>query len=318
LNFKEKTAVWSRFKDAAETWHGISHIQLDQAFQLSPHLNIDDNSRLILISDAHRGVNNRDDMFAPNASLFLHALTYYFNQEFTFVEVGDGDELWHNLHFNEIRRAYSKIFELFAQFQKRDRLHLIIGNHDSQKGLFDPMEKAGIPVHQGLRMTYMPTGQNLFAVHGHQADPDGDKKWDKYRRRSRYLMGYLLRVGINKYHHFAEPEIGLPEPARLARLPIWFGEWALTKAYQLESAIQLWMAKKQQIVISGHTHLVKFPRPDHTPHFNTGHCISPGYITGLEIDRGQVTAVKWTQRDDVFTRNVLCQSPIAAIGFQRH
>jgi UDP-2,3-diacylglucosamine pyrophosphatase LpxH len=311
----EETAVWSQFNIYSEKWHEIAHAQLDKAFQLSPHLTFDENSRLIFISDAHRGVGNRDDMFAPNANLFLHALTHYLNQEYTFVEVGDGDELWHNRYFKNIRLTYSKVFDLFAQFRKRNKLHLIVGNHDSPKGLFDPMEKDGIPVYQGLRMTYVPTGQKLFAVHGHQADPDGDKKWDTYRRRSRYFMKYLLRLGIDKFYHFAEPKPGLPEPVRLKRLPRRFGEKALTKAYQLESAIQMWLVKERQIVISGHTHMLNFPRQNELPHFNTGHCITPGYITGLEIDRGILSMVKWMKRDDGFSRTMLRQMPLNQILF---
>lgn len=306
----ENATVWSQFDLFHENWHELAHAQLDQAFQLSPHLSFDNQSRLVFISDAHRGVNNRDDMFAPNANIFLQALTHYFDQEYTFVEVGDGDELWHNRHFNEIRRAYTKIFELFKLLKKRDRLHLIIGNHDSPQGLFDPMEKDGIPVYQGLRLTYEPSGQKLFAVHGHQADPEGDQNWDSYRRQSRYFMKYLLRLGIDKFHHFAEPEPGLPEPAKLARLPLWFGRRALAKAYKLESAIQMWLAEKRQIVISGHTHMLKFPQSHELPHFNTGHCISPRYITGLEIDQGMMSMVKWTDRGGNVTRSVLQQVPL--------
>lgn len=313
----EASAIGSQFDNTFEDWYEIAHAQLSKAFQLSPHLSFDDNSRLILFSDAHRGVNNRDDFFAPNAGLFFHALTHYYNEEYTFVEVGDGDELWHNRHFSDIRRTYSKLFDLFAQFKQRDRLHLIIGNHDSPKGLFDTFEKDGIPMQYGLRMTYKPTGQQLFAVHGHQADPEGDKHWDFHRLNSRYFMKYLRRVGVGKYYHFAEPETDLLETAKLQRLPLWFGNWALTKAYQLESAIQMWLAKERQIVISGHTHMVNFPKKNELPHFNIGHCSSPGYITGLEIDQGLMSMVKWTERDGEFMRRVLRQMPLRKIRFDR-
>lgn len=311
----ENGTVSSQFNGSFEKWHEIAHAQLDKAFQLSPHLSFDDNSRLIFISDAHRGVNNRDDMFAPNANLFRHALTHYFDQEYTFVEVGDGDELWHNRDFRNIRRTYPQIFDLFAHFQQRDRLHLIVGNHDSPRGLFDPMEKDGIPVYQGLRLTYAPTRQTLFAVHGHQADPNGDSNWDAARWQSRHIMKYLLRLGIDKFHHFEEPKPDFPDPVRLMRLPVWFGEWALTKAYQLESAIQIWSAKERQIVISGHTHMINFPQKNELPHFNTGHCITPGYLTGLEIDQGMMSMVKWTERDGHFSRSVLRQMPLKMVRF---
>ena len=309
----ENAATWSQFDFSFKSWHKIAHAQLDKAFQLSPHLTFDNKSRLIFISDAHRGVNNRDDMFAPNANLFFHALTHYFDQEYTFVEVGDGDELWHNRNFSDIRRTYSKIFDLFSQFSQRDRLHLVVGNHDSPRGLFDPMEKDGIPVHQGLRLTHSITGQKIFAVHGHQADPDGDRKWDSYRRNSRQFMRYMLRIISNKYHHFEEPKLDLPEQVRLLRLPVWFGDMVLTKAYRLESAIKMWLAKERQIVISGHTHMLNFPQKNELPHFNTGHCITPGYMTGIEIEEGMMSMVKWTERDGYFSRSILCQMPLNMI-----
>jgi hypothetical protein len=167
----------------------------------------------------------------------------------------------------------------------------------------------------GLRMIYTPTGQQLFAVHGHQADPVGDKYWDFHRRNSRYFMKYLLRMGVGNFYHFAEPQTDLLEPVRLKRLPYWFGNWTLTKAYHLESAIQLWLAKERQIVISGHTHMVNFPQKSELPHFNTGHCSSPRYITGLEIDQGLVSMVKWTERDGCFERGILRQMPLRMIGF---
>jgi hypothetical protein len=35
------------------------------------------------------------------------------------------------------------------------------------------------------------------------------------------------------------------------------------------------------------------------PYFNTGSCVSPGYITGLEIQNGEIMPVKWFARSDV-------------------
>jgi predicted phosphodiesterase len=309
----DQTFAGSQFGPLFENWHKIAHNQLDKAFHLSPHLSFDDTTRLAFFSDAHRGVNNRDDFFAPNAGLFYHALSHYFHEAFTFVEVGDGDELWHNHSFADIRRTYSKIFDRFAQFNRAGRLHLIVGNHDSPQGLFDATEKEGIPLTQGLRLTYAPTGQKLFAVHGHQADPDGDRHWETIRRQSRYFWQYLLRSGLARFYHFAEPELDLPDKPELLRLPRWFSDWALTKAVRLETAIKMWLEREKQIVISGHTHMVNFPGRGELPHFNTGHCTTPGYITGLEINDGVLAMVKWTDWDGAYTRTVLRQMPLGEV-----
>ena len=34
------------------------------------------------------------------------------------------------------------------------------------------------------------------------------------------------------------------------------------------------------------------------PYFNTGSCLYAGYITGLEIQNGNMTLVKWSTRSD--------------------
>ena len=159
----------------SEAWHSLAYERMNKAFALSPTLMFDDNSRLVFFSDHHRGTNGRDDTFAANADLFRYALSHYYQKGFTYIEVGDGDELWHNRHFAEIRRTYGKIFDLLFQFERANRLHLIIGNHESPKGLFDPADKDGIPLEQGLNLQHAVTGQSLFAVHGHQAQKGGDQ-----------------------------------------------------------------------------------------------------------------------------------------------
>ncbi len=45
-------------------------------------------------------------MTTISKELFLHALTPYYQESFTYVEVGDGDELWKNRKFSDVRRAH--------------------------------------------------------------------------------------------------------------------------------------------------------------------------------------------------------------------
>ncbi len=53
-------------------------------------------SRFVLISDCHRGCGNHNDNFLKNQNLYFAALNYYYEKEFSYVELGDGDELWEN------------------------------------------------------------------------------------------------------------------------------------------------------------------------------------------------------------------------------
>jgi UDP-2,3-diacylglucosamine pyrophosphatase LpxH len=299
-----------------EDWHIQAHERLNLAYQQSPHLHFDDHSRLIFFSDMHRGEKDRYDFFAPNEGLFLHALHYYYDRNFTYVELGDGDELWYN-NFAVIRRAYSQLFELLHQFRASHRLHLIIGNHDSVRGMFDPMEKEGIPVHQGLVLHHTPSGHNLFAVHGHQAHPNGDRHWWFQRPHSRYFVKYTLPFTANRYY-FSEPAIGLPTRQRLTNFPRRVSDRVLRFAWALEGAILSWARERRQAIICGHTHLCAFPgtptSAPEPPFINIGHCSTPGYITGLEIANGEMALVKWkpTGQGD-YARTVLGRMAITAV-----
>jgi UDP-2,3-diacylglucosamine pyrophosphatase LpxH len=301
-----------------EHWHEQAHERLNLAYQLSPHIYFDNTSRLVFFSDMHRGTKNRYDFFAPNETLFVHALTHYYHQGFTYIELGDGDELWYN-DFAHIRRAYSQLFDLLHQFRTHHRLHLIIGNHDSPQGMFDPLEKENIPVHQGLVLHHAPSGHNLFAVHGHQAHPKGDRYWWFQRPYSRHVVKYTLPFSHTRYH-FSEPEVGLPARSHLANFPRRVSDRILRFAWQLEGAILSWAQQQRQAIICGHTHLCAFPGAAHPaaqenpPFFNIGHCSTPGYITGLEMADGEMMLVKWKPTNQgKYERIVLRQMAITAV-----
>jgi hypothetical protein len=54
-----------------------------------------------------------------------------------------------------------------------------------------------------------------------------------------------------------------------------------------------WIDMHQQMVICGHTHMPKFATGGATPYFNTGSGVFNGYITGLEIQNGEIALIKW-------------------------
>lgn len=301
-----------------EPWHQISHAQLDKSYQLSARLNFDSESKIVMFSDCHRGTKDRYDAFAANESLYLTVLKHYFERDFTFIEVGDGDELWHNRRFHDIQQAYQPLFDLFAQFKKKNRLHLIVGNHESLKGLFDPMVKEGTPLHQGLILQHQQTRQSLFVVHGHQVNPKGDHLWWFKRPHSRYFWKYFLPLGFDKWYHVSEPQPGLPRPHRLERIPLALSDWILNKAKRLETAVKRWIHLRQQPLICGHFHMCALPDPGQTPYFNTGQCLSPGYITGLEIEGGHLSLIKWKFNQKQIKRQLLKQIAFTQLPFASH
>jgi len=98
-------------------------------------------------------------------------LNHYFHRDYSYVEIGDGDELWENNYFSDIKTEYYDMFGLMVQFAKKDRLTLIWGNHNSYWNNDENVQKeleelVGITkVYEGITI-----GDKIFVVHGHQVE----------------------------------------------------------------------------------------------------------------------------------------------------
>ena len=55
-------------------------------------------------------------------------------------------------------------------------------------------------------------------------------------------------------------------------------------------------------LLTGHTHEARFAQPGSPPYFNTGCCIVPGQITGIELQAGQLSLIEWTGESDLERR----------------
>ena len=104
--------------------------RLDRAYREARVIPFDDRSRFILFSDCHRGDNSFADDFANNRNIYFHALKHYYREGYTYLELGDGDELWENLSFEAIFEAHKNVYQLLRQFHLEQRLYQIWGNHD--------------------------------------------------------------------------------------------------------------------------------------------------------------------------------------------
>jgi len=65
-------------------------------FNSANEIPFDDSSKIILMSNCHRGDGGLADDFLKNRNIYFAALTHYYNSNFTYIEIGDGDELWKN------------------------------------------------------------------------------------------------------------------------------------------------------------------------------------------------------------------------------
>ena len=267
-----------------------SQKKLSRAYRGAHRVSFNDNSKFILFSDCHRGDNSFADDFANNRNIYFHALKHYFNNGYTYCELGDGDELWENLSFEPIFGAHKNVYKLMKQFHEQGRLHMIWGNHDMvyrnpkyvEKHLssyFDPKVGkdvdlfSGLTYHEGIVLKHKETDQELFLAHGHQAD------WWNYTfwKWSRFLVRVLWKP-LNV--------MGIADPTSPAK--------NYKELIKVERRTKKWITDNNNIItIVGHTHRPRFPEPGEIAFFNDGSCVHPRSITGLEIENGAISLIKW-------------------------
>ncbi|MCL2817159.1 MAG: metallophosphoesterase [Clostridiales bacterium] len=254
------------------------------------HVPFDDSSKLILMSDCHRGDGNWEDTFAHNQTLYYSALSHYYAENYTYIELGDGDDLWKNKSLLDITRAHNNVFELLNKFHEKGRIHLIYGNHDIVKGndkwlkknFFTYINKQedkkarllkGAKIHNGIILKHTVTGDEILLLHGHQADFINNNLW----KLSRFLVRYLWRP---------LEQLGVHDPTLAAM--------NYSKRDLIERKLIAWVQANKQMLIAGHTHRPVFPDAGRPPYFNDGCCVHPYSITGIEIANGEISLVKWS------------------------
>jgi len=267
-----------------------SENRLNRAYKNAKTIPFDDASKFILFSDCHRGDNSFADEFANNRNIYYHALKFYYSEGFSYCELGDGDELWENIYFESIFEAHKNVFKLLKQFHLEQRLHMIWGNHDMvykdeayvKKHLssyFEPIDDKdkslfeGIKYHEAIILKHTETQQEVFLTHGHQAD------WWNYRfwRVGRFLVRILWKP-LQVW--------GIADPTSPAR--------NYTELIKVERRIKKWILKNNlKVTVVGHTHRPRFPEPGDIPLFNDGSCVHPRSITGIEIENGNISLIKW-------------------------
>ena len=95
--------------------------RITNAYENAFCLPLNPSSKYVLFSDCHRGTGRSNDNFLKNEYLYLAALKYYFSHGFTYIELGDGDELWENRSMCPIREMHAQSFELLSRFYAKHR-----------------------------------------------------------------------------------------------------------------------------------------------------------------------------------------------------
>lgn len=266
--------------------------RLNEAFKTARIEYFDDRSRYVFFSDCHRGDGSHSDEFTKNQNLFIYALEYYYANDFTYVEVGDGDELWEQPKMKYIKNAHYDVFEVIKKFHYHDKLIMLYGNHniflkypdyvkqyyyqfynEYREEFYDFLK--GIEPVGSLVLKHRDRDQEIFVVHGHQGDFANDQIW--------YFTMLTLKYFWRFMHAF-----GVKNPASPVKNTY--------KRHKIENNFSKWIRINKKMLICGHTHRYKFPRNGDLPYFNTGSCIYPTTISAIEIVDGEVQLVRWKMR----------------------
>ena len=269
--------------------------RLNKTFEGAARLPLNSRTKYVLISDCHRGIGTSNDNFLKNQNLYFAALQHYYRTGYTYIELGDGDELWENRSMEQIIEAHGNVFWLLSLFQAQGRLYMLYGNHDMVKknsryagkiygtyprccGNNPHLENQpllpGLKFHSGiiLENTVLPASMDIYLTHGHQADLFNSTFW----RFTRFLVRYLWKP-LERY--------GVLDPTSAAK--------NYTRKHKTEQRLHDWALKENHILITGHTHRPALSAED--PHYyHSGSCVHPRCITCLEIERMHIQLVKWT------------------------
>jgi len=268
-------------------------------------LSLQTHPKLIIMSDMHRGDGSNSDDFAHNSLLYKCALQYYLENDYTYIELGDAEELWENRSFDQIYITHSSIYELLSRFHDphpdKTRYIKIWGNHDLKwRKEPAPLQQLfpGITLYEAVLLD-----SRILMWHGHQADP---KCVGFGATVSKFFVGGIWPC---------MQRLGIKDPTRAANNP--------GRANDTDECLHQWAAHNTNgidTLIAGHTHRpvyrnltltekklldsgmatpdIKQKTPDST-YYNTGSCVHPRCITGIEIALGkdgkpQFTLIKWS------------------------
>ena len=76
--------------------------------------------KYIVMSDCHRGNGTAADEFAHNSLIYKCALEHYLAEGFTYIELGDAEELWENDAFEQIYITHTSVYDLLRRFHDPD------------------------------------------------------------------------------------------------------------------------------------------------------------------------------------------------------
>ena len=333
-----------RKKQVFESLSGLLKCLQDGKSGYPPTVHFEMNSgKFIILSDQHKGARDLADDFRNTETNFMNTLQYYYEQGFTFINLGDCEELWEATPSKVIEKNRLTLLEE-AQFLASGRYHRIYGNHDLewnyeiQRTLFlKPIFGSKLAVNQGLLLqtTYKEKTFSIFLAHGHQGDQRSDgnafSKWfvaaiwtpiqrlleiqvdrisDSFELVDKHNILMYEWSATKKNLLFISGHTHKPVFASLDHMDRLAKQYDLAKAEnnaELLNAIQSEIEKRKK-EYEGKQFVKTMAKPTY---FNSGCCCYPdGDLTGIEIENGFIRLVKWKTGKEKSTRVVLEESPL--------
>ena len=258
----------------------------------------------IIFSDHHKGNKDPSDDFAGNERNYLSALEYYYTNKFSYINLGDSEELWKYTPAQVIPKNITPL-KMEDKFRESNKYIKTFGNHDltwknkiDVNKWFKNIFRLPLNVWEGVILTTSIKNNQLsfFLTHGHQGDRMSDNN-----ALSTWMVSHLWRP-LQRYL-----QINVNTPAKDFRLRdkhnMMMYDWS--------------SEQKDLVLITGHTHkpvfasgkykdaddqelkttsvnsLEKIPtvKPSY---FNSGCCCyNDGDITGIEISGDHIRLIKW-------------------------
>jgi len=303
--------------------------------------------RFIIFSDQHKGARDYADDFGIAENNYIAALDYYYNNGFTFINLGDCEELWENTP-DVVMKSNKRVLQSETRFLKQNRYYRVFGNHDlewkypfQQMLYLKPIFGDTLKIYEGIELQTQHNNKtySVFLTHGHQ----GDKRSD-----GNPFSTWIVAAVWTPIQRFLNININTTSDS-----------FALVDTHNI--IMYDWSATQKQLVfISGHTHKPVFASLDHIDllthqlqeakiagdpvviqkieadlagyskeyegkkfvksmaypsYFNTGCCcFDDGDISGIEIEGGFIRLIKWELNPDGSSaKKVLEQSPLTYI-----
>lgn len=282
--------------------------------------------KFIIFSDQHKGRRNGADDFTHSAANYIEALKFYNSRNFSFINLGDCEELWEN-HSLQIVEPNKEVFEAEKLFLHRNSFIKIFGNHDLY-WTTSPLAKlelinifgAEIKIYEGVILTTAIGDKKLhiFCTHGHQGDEKSDgNKLVKFFIANIWapLQAYLKinpnEPSTNSFKKTIHNEIMYEWSATQKGTVLVTGHThqpvfeSLTHLEKLYRNMQIAQKNHDEILFADYDKQVRALERDFTlvttdylttspSYFNTGCCcFADGDITGIELEDGMIRLIKW-------------------------